>query len=57
MVGLMLDALFMHPLHSYLGWHYLLAQVLTTGITMIWTFTAHCHGTFSARRAASDGED
>jgi putative flippase GtrA len=57
LVGLVLNALFMHLLHGYLGWHYLLAQVLTTGITMIWNFTAHRHWTFSARRVQSGGED
>jgi len=55
-VGLLLNALFMHLLHGYLGWHYLLAQVLTTGITMIWNFTAHRHWTFSPGRARSTGD-
>lgn len=45
-----MNALFMPLLHGYLGWHYLLAQVLITGIAMIWNFSAHRHGAFSPRR-------
>lgn len=53
-VGLALNALFMHLLHGYLGWHYLLAQVLTTGVTMIWNFSAHLRWTFSAQPAGDN---
>jgi putative flippase GtrA len=47
--GLLLNALFMHVLHSYLHWHYALAQLLTTGITMFWNFLAHRFWTFAGR--------
>jgi len=45
--GLLLNALFMQLLHGYLHWHYLLAQLLTTGINMLCNFTAHRFWTFS----------
>jgi putative flippase GtrA len=45
--GLLLNALFMQLLHGYLHWHYLLAQLLTTGINMLWNFTAHRYWTFA----------
>jgi putative flippase GtrA len=45
--GLLLNVLFMQVLHGYLHWHYALAQLLTTGITMIWNFLAHRFWTFA----------
>jgi putative flippase GtrA len=47
-VGLLLNALLMQLLYRYLHWHYLLAQVLTTGGTMLWHFIAHRWWTFEA---------
>ncbi len=49
--GLLLNGLFMQVLHGYLHWHYLLAQLLTTGITMFWNFLAHRFWTFARSTA------
>ena len=48
LVGLALNALFMQGLHGYLHWHYLIAQVCTTVVTMVWNFAAHRQWTFAA---------
>lgn len=40
-VGFGLTYLCMSLLHGQLGMHYLLAQVLTTGIVLVWSFVAH----------------
>lgn len=45
-VGFGLTWLFMHLLHDRLGVHYLLAQVFTTGIVLVWSFLAHKLWTF-----------
>jgi putative flippase GtrA len=47
--GLLLNALFMALMHGYLGWHYVQAQLLTTGINMIWNFLAHRFWTFARK--------
>jgi putative flippase GtrA len=36
-----MNALFMYGFATALQWHYLLAQVLTTGLVFLWTFLAN----------------
>jgi putative flippase GtrA len=48
LVGLGLNALVMHLMTAWLGFHYLLAQVLTTGLVFIWNFTVSQLWTFRA---------
>jgi putative flippase GtrA len=45
-----LNGLFMRLLHGYLGWHYVLSQLLTTVVTMLWNFSMHRSWTFGAGR-------
>ncbi len=45
-VGFLLTYASMTLLHDWLGLHYLLAQVLTTGTVLIWSFLAHKAFTF-----------
>ena len=46
-VGFCLTWLFMHLLHDRHGLPYLPAQVLTTGVVMVWSFVAHKFWTFA----------
>lgn len=46
-VGFGLTGLAMAALTSRLGWPYLPSQVLTTGLVMLWSFTAHKLWTFA----------
>ena len=45
-IGLMGNALLMSILNTTLGLHYLLAQVLTTGILLLWHYTGNALWTF-----------
>ncbi len=45
-VGLLLNTLFMWIGADLLGLHYLLAQVLTTGLVLLWSFGANRFWTF-----------
>ena len=45
-VGFLLTSLFMYLLHDGAGLHYMLAQVLTTGVVLLWSFIAHKLWTF-----------
>lgn len=45
-VGFLLTSVFMYALHDRLGLHYLVAQVLTTGVVLVWSFLAHKLWTF-----------
>lgn len=45
-IGFVLTWLLMGLLHTRLGWHYLLAQVATTGIVLVWSFVAHKYWSF-----------
>jgi putative flippase GtrA len=45
--GLVLNTAIMAGLTSGLHWHYLLSQVLATGIVLIWNFAANRAWTFS----------
>lgn len=45
-VGLLLNTLFMWIGVDLLGLHYLLAQVVTTGLLLVWSFTANRFWTF-----------
>ncbi len=47
-VGFCLTWLFMHLLHDRLGLQYLLAQLATTGIVLVWSFVANKLWTFRA---------
>lgn len=47
-VGFLLTSLFMYLLHDVAGLHYLLAQLVTTGIVLVWSFLAHRIYTFAA---------
>lgn len=49
LVGLCLTYLLMALFHRALGWHYLLAQVVTTGIVLAWSFLAHKYWSFRDR--------
>lgn len=45
----LMTGLFMQVLTAWLGLHYLLAQLITTGIVLVWTFFANRFWTFGAR--------
>lgn len=45
-VGFGLTFVFMWALHRWLGLHYLLAQIATTGAVLVWSFLAHKLWTF-----------
>jgi len=45
-VGFVLTYLFMSLLHGWFGLHYLLAQIATTGVVLVWSFIAHKLWTF-----------
>jgi len=45
-VGLVLNSLTMLIATEYLGMHYLLAQVLATGLVLVWNFTGNRLWTF-----------
>lgn len=49
LVGLVLTYLLMILFHRWLGWHYLFAQVVTTGIVLAWSFLAHKYWSFRDR--------
>lgn len=49
-IGFLLTGAFMALLTGPLNLHYLLAQVTTTGLVVIWTFLGHRHWTFRAVR-------
>ncbi len=49
-VGFLLTGAFMALFTGPLQLHYLLSQVVTTGLVMIWTFLGHRHWTFQAHR-------
>jgi putative flippase GtrA len=48
-IGFVLNLLLMQLLSGTLGWPYLLAQVLTTGVVLMWNFAGNALWTFSAR--------
>ena len=48
-IGFGLTGLCMALLQGRLGLHYMLAQVLTTGVVLVWSFLAHKLWTFQAR--------
>lgn len=45
-IGLCLNAAVMHLGIRILGWHYLLTQVLSTGLVLLWNFTANALWSF-----------
>jgi putative flippase GtrA len=46
-IGFLLTWLFMHAFTVWLGGPYIPAQVVTTGIVMLWSFAAHRMWTFA----------
>jgi putative flippase GtrA len=50
-IGVLLNVLGMRLLHGYLGWHYVLSQVLTTVVTLLWNFNGHRQWTFASNGA------
>lgn len=53
-VGLGWNALLMYGLTVLLGLHYLLAQVVTTGVLLIWHYVGNARWTFRRSPVASD---
>ena len=49
-IGLLGNGLLMQLLNARLGWPYLLAQVATTGVLMLWHYTANALWTFAEAR-------
>lgn len=45
--GLLLNAAVLGCMHSFLGMHYILSQIVATAITLIWNFIANRTWTFS----------
>jgi putative flippase GtrA len=45
--GLVLNAAQMYSLTEWLHWHYMLSQVATTGVVLLWNFAANKLWTFS----------
>lgn len=45
-IGLALNALLMHVQVHLLGFHYLAAQIVATGIALVWHFAGHLHWSF-----------
>lgn len=45
-IGLVITWAFMALFNRYFGWHYLLSQLITTAIVMMWSFFAHKYWTF-----------
>ncbi len=52
-VGFALTWVCMFGLHDLLGLHYLLSQVLTTGLVLVWSFIAHRAWTFGKATTSS----
>jgi putative flippase GtrA len=44
--GLLINLALMHVLSGTLAWPYLLAQVLTTGVVLVWNFSGNAFWTF-----------
>lgn len=53
LVGLSLNSVIVWLLVSLLAWHYLLAQLLATCITIFWNYFANKYWTFRSRSAES----
>ncbi|WP_332670090.1 GtrA family protein [Aromatoleum sp.] len=53
-VGLLWNALLMYGFTALLGLHYLLAQVVTTGLLLIWHYVGNARWTFRRSASASD---
>jgi putative flippase GtrA len=53
--GFLLNALFMWMFAEFLGIYYLLAQLITTGIVLLWNFWLNRIWTFQSRTPGSDG--
>ena len=55
-VGFLFNALFMWLLADVLGIYYLLAQLVTTGIVLLWNFWLNRTWTFRSRSLESDSK-
>lgn len=49
-IGFVLTWLLMGLFHTRWSWHYLLAQLATTGIVLVWSFLAHKFWSFGEKR-------
>lgn len=47
--GFVLTYLLMRLFHTHWGWYYLFAQLVTTGIVLVWSFAAHKYWSFGER--------
>lgn len=54
-IGFGLTWLLMGWFFTRLGWHYMLAQALTTGIVLVWSFLAHKFWSFGEGFAQKSG--
>lgn len=45
--SLLLNALLMYAMTVGLGWHYLVSQLLTTALLLLWNYVANARWTFS----------
>lgn len=45
-IGLALNTLLFGLVHEVIGWHYLLAQVVATGLVLVWNFLANNYWSF-----------
>lgn len=48
-IGFVLTWLLMGLFHARLGWYYLIAQLATTGIVLVWSFLAHKFWSFGEK--------
>lgn len=48
-VGLVLTYALMAVFTRWMSWHYLVAQIVTTGIVLVWSFLAHKYWSFRDR--------
>lgn len=52
-VGFFLTSVLMYALHELGGLHYLIAQLCTTGVVLLWSFLAHKLWTFGGAPGAA----
>jgi putative flippase GtrA len=56
-IGLAWNALLMYLLAELLGLHYLLAQILTTALLLLWHYAGNALWTFRRKNAAGEAEN
>jgi putative flippase GtrA len=52
MLGLLLNSIILAAVTSILAWHYLVGQVLATGVVLAWNFLLGRYVTFAAARVS-----